>query len=56
MSFYRTLTQIQVELEEFLEIVHSILDHLAQDNPFKVIVVGNFNAKLKKRYSNDIKF
>ena len=38
MSFYRTLAQIQVELEEFSEIVYSILDYVAQNNPFKVIV------------------
>ena len=56
LSFYRTLTQIQVELEEFTEIVYSILDYLTQNNPFKIIVVGNFNAKLKKRYYNDVKF
>ena len=38
LSFYRTLAQIQVELEEFSEIVYSILDYVAQNNPFKVIV------------------
>lgn len=53
LSFYRTLTQIQVELEKFSEIFYSVLDHLAQKNP--VIVVGNFHAKLKKWCSNDIK-
>lgn len=56
LSFYRTLTQIQVELEEFSETVYSILDHLAENNKFKVIAVGNFNTKLKKWYYNDIKF
>ena len=45
-----------MELKGFSEIVFSILDHLAQQNPLKAIVVGNFNAKLKKWYSNDIKF
>ena len=53
VSLYRSPNQSQDEFETFTNNLALILDKIFETNPFLVIVVGDFNAKLSQWYKND---
>ena len=48
MSLYRSLSH-----ETFLQNLELNFDHMAEKNPFMMVVLGNFNTKSKSWYAND---
>ena len=53
MSLYRLLSQKEDDLETFLENLDLNFDHIAEKDPFTMVVLGDFSAKLKYWYTND---
>ena len=45
ISLYRSPSQTQDEFEKFSENLERSLDHLLQNNPFLVVVIGDFSVK-----------
>ena len=43
--FYRSPSQSQDVSERFYENIERTLDNLAQNNPFVLVAIGDFNAK-----------
>ena len=53
VSLYRSPNQYQDEFETFTNNLELILDKIFETNPFLVIALGDFNAKLSQWYKND---
>ena len=53
VSLYRSPNQSQDEFETFTNNLELILDKIFDTNPFSVIALGDFNAKLSQWYKND---
>ena len=53
ISFYRSPSQTQDEFEKFSENLERHLDDLRQNNPFLVVVIGDFNVKSNNWYCRD---
>ena len=53
ISLYRSPNQTQDEFETFTNNLDLILDRIFETNPFLVIALGDFNAKLCLWYKND---
>ena len=45
ISLYRSLSQSHDEFEKFSEDLEKNLDNLLQNNPFLVVIIGDFNVK-----------
>ena len=56
IALYRSPRQSQDEFEKFSEKLKLKLYSLLQNNPFLVVLIGDFNAKLKNWYKNDKQF
>ena len=53
ISLYRSPSQSQDEFEKFSENFQRSLDGLLQNNPFLVVVIGDFNVKSSNWYCRD---
>ena len=53
IALYRSLSQSQCEFEKFSEKLELNLDSLVQNNPFLLVLIGDFNMKSKNWYKND---
>ena len=53
VSLCRSPNQSQDEFETFTNKLELILDKIFETNPFLVIALGDFNAKLNQWYKND---
>ena len=53
LSLYRSPGQSQDDFESFTENLELNLENLVQRNPFLVVVIGDFNAKLSNWISKD---
>ena len=53
ISLYRSPSQSQDEFEKFSENLERNLDRLFQNNPFLVVVIGDFNVKSSNWYYHD---
>ena len=53
ISLHRSPSQSQDEFENFFESLEGNLDRLFQNNPFLVVVIGDFNVKSSKWYYDD---
>ena len=53
MSLYRSSSQNKDDFEKFLVNLELNFDHMAEKNPFMMVVLGDFYAKSKSWYTND---
>ena len=53
VSFYRSLNQPQDWIETFTNNIELIVDKIFVTNPFLVIALGDFNAKISQWCKND---
>ena len=53
ISLYRSPSQTQYKFEKFSENLEKNLDLLLQNNPFLVVVIGDFNVKSSNWYYHD---
>ena len=53
VSWYRSPNQFHDEFETFAKNLELVLDKIFETNPFLVIELGDFNAKLSLWYKND---
>ena len=53
LSLYRSSTQNRDEFEKFSENLELSIDHMADKNPYMMIILADFNAKLNSLYAND---
>ena len=53
MSLYRSHSQNRDEFGTFLDNLELNFDHMAYKNPYLIVVLGDFNAKLNYWYSNN---
>ena len=53
VSLYRSPSQNRDEFETFLDNLVLNFDHMADKNPYLMVVLGDFNAKLNSWYTND---
>ena len=53
MYLYRSPNQSQDDFETFTNNLELSLDQIFETNPFFVITLGDFNAKLSQWYKND---
>ena len=52
-SLYRSPSQNSDEFEKFLENLELSIDHMADKNPYTMVVLGDINAKFNSWYAND---
>ena len=55
MSLYRSPSENRDKFEKFLENLELSIDHVADKNPYMMVVLGDFNGKLNSWYANDNK-
>ena len=53
LSLYRLPSQNRNEIKRFLENLELSIDHMADKIPYKMVALGDFNAKLNSWYAND---
>ena len=53
ITLYRSPSQNQDDFQAFIDNLEMNLETLAQRNPFLMVVIGDFNAKLKDWCSQD---
>ena len=53
IELYRTPSQTQDEFDKFTDNLELNLDLAVKSNPYLVVVLGDFNAKLKNWYGRD---
>ena len=54
VSLYRSPGQTKDEFENFIKNLELNLEHIANKNPFLIVVLGDFNARMQGWYQNDI--
>ena len=54
VSLYRSPSQTDIEFDEFITNLEILIDNIHGLNPYFVILLGDFNAKLKKWKADDI--
>ena len=54
LSLYRSPSQTRDEFENFIKNVGLNLEHIANKNPFLIVVLVDFNARMQGWYQNDI--
>ena len=55
LSLYRSPSENRDKFEKFLENLELSIDHVADKNPYMMVVLGDFNGKLNSWYANDNK-
>ena len=53
LTLYRSPSQNRDEFETFLDNLELNFDHMADKNPYLMVVFGDFNAKSNSWYTND---
>ena len=53
LSLYRSSGQNRDKLENFLKNLELRINHTADKNPYMMVLLGDFNAKLNSCYAND---
>ena len=54
ITLYRSPSQSDIEFDEFITNFEVLLDRVYSLNPYCVIILGDFNAKLKKWKTDDV--
>ena len=53
LYLYRSPSQTRDIFETFVDKLELTLDTLTNKNPFLIVAIGDFNAKITNRYNND---
>ena len=53
ITLYKSPSQRQDHFKAFIDNLGIDLETIAQKNPFLMVIIGDFNAKLKNCYSQD---
>ena len=54
MTLYRSPSQSDIEFDDFITNLELLIDNIYNLNPYFIILLGDFNAKLKKWKPDDI--